>query len=84
MKAIPTPTPTSVHSIVSNPSSGMYDYNYWKKAFVSQLQEFDYEVTDIEGNIPIDLKGTLFRSFPARFERGDTAYGHYLDGDGYE
>ena len=69
----------------SNHRSGEYDYNQWKKAFRSQLNEFDYVIAaaDIEGKIPPDLQGTLFRSMPSRFERGDVAYGHYLDGDGY-
>ena len=67
---------------VSNPASGSYDYNYWKKAFRSQLQELEYDIEEIEGDIPQDLSGTLFRSYPGRFERGGQEYGHYLDGDG--
>lgn len=56
----------------------------WAAAFCSQLQEFDYEITDIEGAIPDGLKGsTLFRNGPSRFERGDQRVAHYLDGDGY-
>lgn len=60
----------------------------WSAAFRSQLQEFDYEITDIEGTLPDALKGsTLFRNGPGRFERGTgpTAQrvSHYLDGDGY-
>ncbi len=56
----------------------------WSAAFRSQLQEFDYEITDIEGSIPNELKGsTLFRNGPSRFERGEHRVSHYLDGDGY-
>ncbi|MEN8446882.1 MAG: carotenoid oxygenase family protein, partial [Cyanobacteria bacterium J06555_13] len=56
----------------------------WAGAFRSQLQEFDYEITDIEGTIPEGLRGsTLFRNGPSRFERGDSRVAHYLDGDGY-
>lgn len=56
----------------------------WADAFRSQLQEFDYEITDIEGEIPEALKGsTLFRNGPSRFERGNQRVSHYLDGDGY-
>lgn len=56
----------------------------WASAFKSQLQEFDYEITDIEGQVPTGLKGsTLFRNGPSRFERGNNRVGHYLDGDGY-
>ena len=76
---------TRVSHRSTNPSSGEYDFNQWSKAFRSQLNEFDYiiEPHDIEGKIPISLRGTLFRSMPARFERGGKRYGHYLDGDGY-
>jgi all-trans-8'-apo-beta-carotenal 15,15'-oxygenase len=56
----------------------------WAGAFRSQLQEFDYEITDIEGTLPDALKGsTLFRNGPSRFERGTQRVAHYLDGDGY-
>ena len=41
-------------------------------AFVSQLEEFDYYIEDIhiDGEIPMDISGSLFRNRPARFERG--------------
>ena len=60
----------------------------WSAAFRSQLQEFDYNITDIEGTIPDTLKGSsLFRNGPSRFERGSgknmQRVSHYLDGDGY-
>lgn len=56
----------------------------WAAAFSSQLQEFDYEITEIEGRVPDELKGsTLFRNGPSCFERGGQRVAHYLDGDGY-
>ncbi|MGB7085107.1 MAG: carotenoid oxygenase family protein, partial [Phormidesmis sp.] len=56
----------------------------WAGAFRSQLQAFDYEITDIEGSLPEGLYGsTLFRNGPSRFERGGQRVEHYLDGDGY-
>ncbi|MEO0767944.1 MAG: carotenoid oxygenase family protein [Cyanobacteria bacterium J06649_4] len=56
----------------------------WTAAFTSQLEEFDYEITEIEGTIPEGLRGsTLFRNGPSRFERGHQRVSHYLDGDGY-
>ncbi|MEM8503738.1 MAG: carotenoid oxygenase family protein [Cyanobacteria bacterium P01_D01_bin.1] len=56
----------------------------WADAFRSQLREFDYEITNIEGSIPDELRGsTLFRNGPSRFERGEQRVSHYLDGDGY-
>ena len=79
------PSSSRVSNRISNPQSGVYDFNQWSKAFKSQLNEFDYiiDAHDIEGKIPTALRGTLFRNMPARFERGDKSYGHYLDGDGY-
>ena len=55
-----------------NPASGAYDKKEWLKAFRSQPKEFDYVVNDvdIDGEIPSDLCGSLFRNRPALFERG--------------
>jgi carotenoid cleavage dioxygenase-like enzyme len=36
----------------------------------------------IAGRLPDGLSGTLFRNGPAKFRRGDTAVGHWFDGDG--
>lgn len=38
---------------------------------------------EIEGELPKDLHGTLFRNGPGRFERSGIAYRHFLDGDGF-
>lgn len=68
-----------------NPISGGYDFNYWKKAFVSQPTEFEYTLNEdeIDGQVPASFSGTLYRMMPALFERGGKEYAHYLDGDGY-
>ena len=56
----------------------------WFAAFSSQLQEFSYEIVEIEGKLPDLLRGsTLFRNGPSRFERREQRVRHYLDGDGY-
>lgn len=36
----------------------------------------------IEGTLPADLAGTLYRNGPAWFERGGFRYEHWFDGDG--
>ena len=71
--------------VTRNPPNGYYDMQKWSQAFTSQTQEFEYHIasSDVEGCIPPDICGTLFRAMPALFERGGTPYGHYLDGDGY-
>lgn len=55
-----------------NPSSGTYDIKEWQKAFLSQPEEFNYIIDErsIDGEIPTDLYGSLFRNRPALFERG--------------
>jgi all-trans-8'-apo-beta-carotenal 15,15'-oxygenase len=40
------------------------------------------ETPDIEGNIPRDLRGSLYRNGPGLFERGGLRKPHLLDGDG--
>ena len=61
-----------------NPRTGEYDIKQWSKAFLSQPKEFNYDITkdNIEGVIPSDLCGTLFRNRPGLFERG--ALLHYI------
>mmetsp|Transcript_64161 Transcript_64161/g.177341 ORF Transcript_64161/g.177341 Transcript_64161/m.177341 type:complete len:604 (+) Transcript_64161:260-2071(+) len=53
----------------------------WASAYVSNLPEEDY-APEIEGVVPPELKGTLFRNGPGRIERGGEAYSHIFDGDG--
>ena len=69
----------------ANPSSGEFSFPQWEKAFKSQPKEFEYALAkdDIEGIIPKNLKGNLYRNMPALFEKGGVRLGHYLDGDGY-
>ncbi|MGE0621426.1 MAG: carotenoid oxygenase family protein [Pseudomonadales bacterium] len=44
--------------------------------------EYDYLVTDVEGEIPKDLQGTFIRNGPGRQAIGGVPYGHWFDGDG--
>ena len=37
--------------------------------------EYDYELVEVEGDIPIDIKGTFFRNGPGRQRIGETKYG---------
>ena len=37
----------------------------------------------VQGAIPSDMQGTLFRIGPGRVRVGHTKYGHWFDGDGY-
>lgn len=47
----------------------------------SLKKEYDYEAT-IEGEVPEDLRGTLYRNGPGLFDRGGLRKRSMLDGDG--
>jgi len=55
----------------------------WEMAYTSVAGEYEYEIGEIEGTIPADLKGSLWRNGPGNFERGGQRFEHVLDGDGY-
>ena len=46
--------------------------------------EHSYTVdpADIVGEVPREIRGTLFRNGPGRLKIGDSKYGHWFDGDG--
>lgn len=45
-----------------------YQRSDFASAFTSQLNEYDYWITEIEGEVPSSLRGTLFRNGPGRSE----------------
>jgi len=53
-----------------------------EKCFLFQATEASYDVCDISGRVPDWLRGRYVINGPARFERGDMRYRHWLDGDG--
>ena len=59
-----------------------YNVEEWKKGYDSQPNEYDYEITEIEGEIPAELSGTLFRNGPGLLDIGDSPIHHPFDGDG--
>jgi len=59
-----------------------YDRAEWRQGYASLPEEFDYAIDEVEGQIPPDLSGTLFRNGPGLFEQGGQAYRHPFDGDG--
>ena len=46
--------------------------------------EYDYTISpqDIQGKIPTEIAGTLFRNGPGRLKIGNQKFGHWFDGDG--
>jgi all-trans-8'-apo-beta-carotenal 15,15'-oxygenase len=54
----------------------------WARAYESQHQELAYWIDDVEGTIPADLHGTLFRNGPGLLDINGQSYHHPIDGDG--
>jgi all-trans-8'-apo-beta-carotenal 15,15'-oxygenase len=59
-----------------------YNLDQWKQGYRSQKQEYDYQITEIDGQIPSELTGTLFRNGPGLLDRNDVSVRHPFDGDG--
>lgn len=54
----------------------------WQKGYRSLRTEQDYWIDEIEGEVPLELEGTLFRNGPGLLDINGQAYGHPFDGDG--
>lgn len=59
-----------------------YTREDWKNGYNSQPQEFAYWVDDIEGSIPAELSGTVFRNGPGLTDINGYQLRHPFDGDG--
>lgn len=75
MQTTPAQKPSSVQA-------RSYDPKDWQRGNDSQPQEFDYWIDDVEGEIPRELQGTLFRNGPGILEIGGHQLQHPFDGDG--
>ncbi|MDJ0735972.1 MAG: carotenoid oxygenase family protein [Nostocaceae cyanobacterium] len=63
-------------------STVSYNLEDWQKGYESLKQEFDYWIEDIEGEIPPELHGTLFRNGPGLLDINGQNIHHPFDGDG--
>lgn len=52
-------------------------------AFRTVTEEHTNRPLAVDGQVPIELEGVLYRNGPGRFERGGHRYGHWFDGDGH-
>lgn len=59
-----------------------YNLAQWRQGYRSQKQEYDYQITEIDGEIPAGLTGTLFRNGPGLLDINDISVRHPFDGDG--
>lgn len=76
---------TAIHhssQLIRNKVDKPYNNQDWQKGYESQPNEYDYWVDDIEGEIPKELEGTLFRNGPGLLEIHGTPLRHPFDGDG--
>lgn len=77
------------------PRAGIAAAESWKTAFAAALEKTPWLLafrsvsqdafsgdTRMEGQVPEDLMGTLYRNGPARHEIGTFRYHHWFDGDG--
>ena len=71
---------TSRLAVSANQQS--YNVEEWKQGYQSLPHEYAYEITDIEGEIPPELTGTLFRNGPGLLDIGGMPVHHPFDGDG--
>ena len=71
-----------MQTLSSPDSSTSFDMDDWRSGYRSQPNEYAYEISDIEGTIPADLEGTLFRNGPGLLDIGDQSVHHPFDGDG--
>ena len=67
----------------ASPSSQLpYALEDWQGGNQALKQEFDYVITDVEGEIPAELYGTLFRNVPAMLDVNGHDLHHPFDADG--
>ena len=67
---------------VTVPPALSYSPEEWQKGYRSLKQELDYWIDDIEGEIPVELTGTLFRNGPGMLDVNGQPVQHPFDGDG--
>ena len=74
-----------MQTLESSPSSGpqtSFNRDDWRSGYRSQPKEFAYWIEDIDGEIPAELTGTLFRIGPGLLEVAGHPVHHPFDGDG--
>jgi all-trans-8'-apo-beta-carotenal 15,15'-oxygenase len=74
----PASVATTPVASLPSPASG----RGWFDAFRDLSREHGFEPLRIEGQIPAELSGTLYRNGPALFENFGRRYEHWFDGDG--
>ncbi|MBD2462386.1 carotenoid oxygenase family protein [Oscillatoria sp. FACHB-1407] len=76
------PDQSTQAKVTTTPDANPYNLQDWQKGYRSLKQEHDYWIDDIEGEIPTDLQGTLFRNGPGLLDVNGQRIHHPFDGDG--
>lgn len=71
-----------LHERASTVPVASYNQKDWQTGYRSLYQEHDYWIDDVKGQIPPDLKGTLFRNGPGLLDVRGQRIQHPFDGDG--
>lgn len=71
-----------LHERASSVPVDPYNLKDWQKGYRSLREEFDYWIEDVEGEIPANLHGTLFRNGPGLLDVHGQRIHHPFDGDG--
>ncbi|OKH29153.1 carotenoid oxygenase family protein [Chroogloeocystis siderophila] len=71
-----------LHERASTVPTHSYQRQDWQGGYESLKTEYDYWIDNIEGQIPPELQGTLFRNGPALLDINGTPIHHPFDGDG--
>jgi all-trans-8'-apo-beta-carotenal 15,15'-oxygenase len=71
-----------LHERATSVPTRSYERRDWQRGYESLKHEFDYWVDDVEGEIPKELHGTLFRNGPGLLDINGHPVHHPFDGDG--
>jgi all-trans-8'-apo-beta-carotenal 15,15'-oxygenase len=72
---------SSVHAPTSPPTKP-YSLEDWQGGNQALKEEFDYLIDDVEGEMPSELHGTLYRNVPAMLDVNGQPLHHPFDADG--
>lgn len=79
----PKPEPSATSTIApSAKAADTFSMEDWRGGYRSQPQEYAYWIEDIEGEIPPELEGTLYRNGPGLLDIHGYGIKHPFDGDG--
>jgi all-trans-8'-apo-beta-carotenal 15,15'-oxygenase len=69
-------------SLTSSAASARVANHGWHRAFRDLPRQHGFEPLTIEGRLPPELRGTLYRNGPSLLSSFGRRYGHWFDGDG--